>query len=105
MAEYNYYDELKQSLEEAVAFKKGDRRKARVSVCELPIPEYKSSDVVRLRSKLRLSQRSLAIVLGVSPRTVEAWEIGRNKPSGSARNLLYLIELDNSLVERLVMIQ
>jgi len=99
---FNYYEELKQSLEEAVAFKNGDKSKAYASVCEKPVPEYKARDVARVRSALNLSQRSLARVLGVSPRTIEAWEGGRNTPRGAARNLLYLIERDNSLVNRLV---
>jgi len=41
-------------------------------------------------------------VLGVSPRTVESWEIGRNVPNGSARNLLYLIDNNDRLVDQLV---
>jgi len=102
MAEYKYYDRFKESLEQAVAFKSGDRSKARVSVCEIPVPEYKAADVSRVRSNLRLSQRGLALALGVSPRTVEAWEIGRNEPSGSARNLLYLIERNTTLVDQLI---
>ena len=102
MAKYNYYDRLKESLEQASEFKKGNKSKARVSVYELPVPKYKANDVTRVRSKLNLSQRSLAVVLGVSSRTVEAWEVGRNEPCGAARNLLYLIEMDNSLVDRLV---
>ena len=97
-----YYEELKQSLEEAVAFKNGDKSKARVSVYELPVPEYKADDVVRVRSNLCLSQRGFAVALGVSPRTVEAWEVGRNEPCGAARNLLYLIERDNNLINQLV---
>ena len=79
MAEYNFYEDLKESLEQAVAFKNGDKRKARVSVYEISTPEYKSDDVARVRSDLRLSQRGFAVALGVSPRTVEAWEAGRNE--------------------------
>ena len=37
--------------------------------------------------------------------TVEAWEAGRNAPSGAARNLLYLVDKDHSLVERLAVRQ
>jgi len=102
MSEYNYYERLKESLEQAVAFKNGDKSKARVSVRELPVPEYRANDVVRVRSNLNLSQRSFAAVLGVSPRTVEAWEVGRNEPHGAARNLIYLIERDKNLVDNLV---
>ena len=102
MNEYNYYERLKESLEQAVAFKNGDKSKARVTVLEIPVPEYKADDVVRVRSDLNMSQRNLAFVLGVSPRTVEAWEIGRNEPNGAARNLLYLIENNHSLIDQLV---
>jgi len=102
MAEYNYFTELEQSLTEAVAFQKGDKSKARVAVYELPVPEYKAADVVRVRSALHLSQRGFALVLGVSPRTVEAWEVGKNEPHGAARHLLYLIEQNAALVDQLV---
>lgn len=102
MVEYNYFERLKESLEQAIAFRNGDESKARVSVYEIPVPEYQADDVVRVRSALHLSQRSLALVLGVSPRTVEAWEVGRNKPCGPARNLLYLIDRNTKLVDQLI---
>ena len=102
MAEYNYYDRLKESLEQAVAWKSGDKSRARSRVRELPVPAYTAPDVTRVRSALNLSQRGLALVLGVSPRTVEAWEVGRNMPNGAARNLLYLIDHNPSLADRLI---
>ena len=105
MAKYDYYERLKTSLEQAAAFKKGDNSRIRTSVRELPIPEYKSEDVQRLRSNLKLSQRGLAYALGVSARTVESWEIGRNIPNGSARNLLYLLDNNRALVDQLIVRQ
>ena len=102
MSEFNYFDELKTSLEDAVAYKNGDNSRVRVAVRELPIPEYDASTVMQTRKKLNLSQRGLACALGVSPRTVESWEAGRNTPSGAARNLLYLLEKDNALVGHLI---
>ena len=102
MSEFNYYDELKASLEDAVAFKNGDKSRVHVSVRELPIPNYDASAIMLARKKLNLSQRGLATALGVSSRTVESWEAGRNTPSGAARNLLYLLEKDNSLVAHLI---
>ena len=41
------------------------------------------------------------VVLGVSPRTVEAWESGKSTPSPTAKKLMYLISLDHSLVQKL----
>jgi len=98
----NYYEELKASLEEAVAYVRGEKNRCRTTVLELPVPEYRPADVARIRLALNLSQRSLASVLGVSPRTVEAWEGGKNTPNGSARNLLYLIDNNHELVQQLV---
>ena len=36
--EFNYYERLKESLEQAVDFTKGDKSKAKVSVHEIPVP-------------------------------------------------------------------
>lgn len=102
MSGHTYYDDLKTSLEEAIAFNKSDKSRVRVSVRELPIPEYDANTVMQARKKLNLSQRGLASALGVSPRTVESWEAGRNAPSGAARNLLYLLETDSSLVNHFI---
>lgn len=102
MTDFNYFDELKTSLEEAASFKKGDKSRVHVTVRELPVPEYDASAVLQARMRLRLSQRGLASALGVSSRTVESWEAGRNTPNGAARNLLYLLEKDNSLIDYLI---
>ncbi len=102
MSEINYFNDLKESLEDAIAFKNGNKSRCRTTVREIPIPEYSSDDITHIRSELALSQRGLAAILGVSHRTVEAWEAGRNKPNGAARHLLYLIGEDNSLVNRLI---
>ncbi len=103
MAEQSYYESLMAGLEDAVAYIEGDKGRGREVVREIPnpVPEYRAADVVRTRKALNLSQRHLAYALGVSPRTVEAWESGKNEPSGAARHLLYLFETDHSLVERL----
>lgn len=101
MKESMVFDGILEGLEEAVAYKQGDTSRCKVSVREVPVPEYKAEDVVRARKALNLSQRALASVLGVSPRTVEAWEAGRNLPSGAARHLLFLLDCDPSLVQRL----
>ncbi len=96
---FNLHDELTASLQEALAYKRGDKSKGRVVVREIPTPEYTGMEVRRIRTQLHLSQNGLATALGVSKRTVEAWETGKNTPSNK---LLYLIEHDNSLITRLV---
>lgn len=103
MENFDYFDALKESLEQAVDYTKGDKSRCRTVVRETPIPAYKADDVARTRKELKLSQRGLATALGVSPRTVESvGGHGKNAPSGAAQRLLYLFECDHTLVERLV---
>jgi putative transcriptional regulator len=45
-----------------------------------------------IRAKLKLSQAAFAGLMGVSLRTVQDWEQGRRKPSGSAAALLRIAE-------------
>ena len=93
---------LVESLEQALSFAKGNKSRCRVTVHEITVPEFKADDVYRVRSELRLSQKALARALGVSLRTVEAWEAGLNTPSGPAARMLYLIEADHSLLNKLI---
>lgn len=98
----NIFDDLQTSLQEATAYKNGDRTKGRAVIREIPVPDYLPEDIVSLRQASDLTQRGLATVLGVSPRTVEAWEAGKNVPSGPSKKLLFLMEKDKSLVKKLV---
>ena len=102
MDDFNYFEDLRDSLEEAVAYKKGMPTRCRTVVKSIPIPAYSGSDIANMRRSWNLSQKGLANVLGVSPRTVEAWEAGKNTPSGAAQHLLYLFASDSSLVDRLI---
>ena len=88
---------IMEGLEEALAFEKGSAKAATVArKRNLP-----AVDVAKARKELSLSQKAFAAVLGVSARTVEAWEIGKSNPSPTARNLIYLILNDPSLIEKL----
>lgn len=99
---FKFGEALIKSLEEAVAFKNGDKRKARIIVREIPTPIYTGKDVKRIRESLNMSQAGFALALGVSKRTVEAWEIGKSAPSNSSNKLLYLVEKDKKIIEQLV---
>ena len=84
-------------LEEALAYEKGSARAATFAR-KRSLPEV---DIAATRKCLNLTQKSFASVLGVSTRTVEAWETGKSNPSPTARNLIYLISQDHSLVAKL----
>lgn len=52
----------------------------------------KAKDVKRIRAKLKLSQSQFADLLGLSVRTVQDWEYGRNSPGAPAAALLRLAD-------------
>ena len=45
-----------------------------------------------------MSQKTFASYMGVSDKTVEAWEAGTNHPSGTASRILSMMEMDKDLV-------
>ncbi|MEK6593305.1 MAG: helix-turn-helix domain-containing protein [Pseudomonadota bacterium] len=52
----------------------------------------KTPDPKRIRAKLKLSQSEFAGLLGLSTRTVQEWDQGRNKPGAAATALLRLAD-------------
>ena len=102
MEQFDVYQGILEGLQQAIAYKQGDHTQARVSVRSVPDFPITATDVVRVRTELELSRQTLAQVVGVSPRTVAAWEAGRAAPSKTAQRLLSLLESDHSLVERLM---
>jgi putative transcriptional regulator len=94
------YASIMQGLKEIEAHKKGTV-KLRTTTLEIePTQRYDAKAVKRLRQELKLPQRAFARLCGVSDKTVEAWESGRNTPNGSARRLFEVIEKDKDILER-----
>lgn len=87
---------LKQSLEYETG-KLTSVKKRKVTIA--PLPEYCGENVKSIRNKLNLSQIIFAEALGVSIKTVEAWETGRNKPNGSAQRILQLLDIEENFLE------
>ena len=93
----DFFSGIMSGLEEALAFEKGDARAATYAR-KRSLPDV---NVAETRKDLKLSQKAFASVIGVSARTVEAWEAGRSNPSPTARNLIYLISKDHTLISKL----
>ncbi len=93
----DFFSEVISGLEEALDFSKGKARSTTV-VRKRSLPDI---DVAAERKALNLTQKGFASILGVSSRTVEAWEAGKSNPSPTARNLIYLISQDHSLIHKL----
>jgi len=94
------YDSIMRGLEEIKAHTEGEiqLKTTRVEI-HLP-PHCDASTVKELRKDLRLSQHAFAKVMGVSPKTVEAWESARNVPSGSSCRLIEMIRNDKTILKR-----
>jgi putative transcriptional regulator len=65
-----------------------------------PVQDFTPAEIRSIRQTLRLSQRMLADILGVHKRAVEAWEIGRKTPNGSARRLMAILQADPDAIRR-----
>ena len=90
----DFFNGIKEGLEEALAYEKGKAR-AETIARKRSLPDV---NVKAERESLDMTQKAFANVLGVSRRTVEAWETGRSTPSPTAKNLIYLISQKPDLV-------
>ena len=96
--EIDFFSGIMAGLNEALAYEKG---KASVETFarkqSLPIV-----NVLEVRTSLSMTQKTFAKVLGVSCRTVEAWECGKTTPTPTAKKLIHLISEDHSLIDKLM---
>lgn len=100
MEEINVFEDIVQGLKEAIAYEHGTG-KARVQKRTFnPVGEMAPSEIKELRQSLSMSQVSFAIVMGVSTKTVEAWEAGTNMPNGPARRFMQALKNDPSIIEK-----
>jgi Predicted transcriptional regulator len=79
------------------------RRKLRTLKMEVrPIPAYSSEQIRELRTRYDLTRALLGSIIGVSSKTVEAWEIGTRQPSASALRLIYEIDTNPAYIDKIV---
>jgi putative transcriptional regulator len=85
------YNSIKQGLEEAVEFSKGQCKKAVVH-------EYSSVDVKNIRKKIGMTQSEFASSFGISISTLRHWERGDRTPQGPALVLLNVVSKEPATV-------
>ncbi|MDY5986739.1 MAG: helix-turn-helix domain-containing protein [Lachnoclostridium sp.] len=89
------FDDLKQGLEEAIDFERGNG-KARVKTYTImPIKKYSNKEIREIRIKAGMTQSVFASYMGVSKKTVEAWECGRTHPTGPVYRLLDILATED----------
>ena len=84
------FADLKDAMKDALAFERGKRRDLKVTRIQAPRPPKAMSpkDITRIRERLNCSQSVFAMMLNISPRTVQAWEQGSREPGDAALKLL-----------------
>lgn len=96
----SFYEDIVQGLNEAIEYKKGNVKLRTSDVTVAPLPEMESAEIKNIRLSLDMTQGIFAAVMGVSVKTVEAWEAGTNTPSGAARRMLSLLQTDPELPQK-----
>lgn len=100
------YESIMKGLQEAIDDAQGkDIKLKKQTVTIVPVKEYKAEEIKSIRKKTGLSQKLFASYMGVSNKTVEAWEAGINRPSGAASRILNMMEMDSSLVVKFPFVQ
>ncbi len=84
------FADLKDAMKDTLAFERGKRRDLKVTRIQAPRPPKAMSprDITRIRERLNCSQSVFAMMLNISPRTVQAWEQGSREPGDAALKLL-----------------
>ena len=88
------FNELKDSLEEAVSIKSQQSPAARVT-------RYEIADVKQIRATLEVSQAEFAKAMGTSIDTIKSWENKRRNPTGLAAKVLATIQDNPSFYQEL----
>ena len=86
------FDDLQEGLIQAVDYA-ANNGPAKVTTYKIePVTKLDKEQIRAIRLKARMTQRVFADYLGVSVKTVEAWERGRTHPTGPAYRLMSLLD-------------
>lgn len=94
------FDDIKTGLNQAIKYEQGTL-KAKTTTLEIaPLDTFDAIEIKIIRQSTGLTQKKFACFIGVSVKTVEAWEAGRNHPDGAACRLLALTKKDPSFPQK-----
>lgn len=96
------FDDLKQGLEEAIEYEEGCGKAHTKTFMIMPVKEYTNKEIRDIRMKAGMTQSVFAIYMGVSKKTVEAWECGRTHPTGPVFRLLDILSRGDLVIQILL---
>lgn len=100
------YNDIMASLNELLDDAQGketDVKKHKITVRELP--DFSPQEIRQTRIKAGMTQWLFASTIGVSKKSVEAWEGGRCSPDGAARRMIGLLHDNPDLAVQLKIIE
>lgn len=104
MAKRNIFAELEEGFG-ALAEERTGKLTLRTHAVEYkPAPQMTAADVVRVRTKLNISQPVFARRFRTEVKTVANWEQGRSKPNAQAAILLRLVDLHPQLLDEIAVL-
>ena len=86
------FEDLKTGLEEAIDYERGSGKGKSKTLMIAPVKKYSNDEIKTIRKQSGMTQSVFASYLGVSKKTVEAWELGRTHPTGPAYRLINILE-------------
>jgi putative transcriptional regulator len=101
----NQFDSMLKGLTQAIEYVQGDETKGRSKEVKLkklevvPLKDYSKEELKNIRLQNNLTQKNFADCLGVTKKTVESWERGRNKPSGASVRMFQIMEKNTHILE------
>ncbi len=86
------FEDLREGLQEAIDYEKGVGKAKKTVYIIAPVTKYTNQQIKNIRNKAGMTQSVFANYMGVSKKTVEAWELGRTHPTGPACRLLSILD-------------
>ena len=86
------YTDLMEGFQEIKESLQGDKE-LKTTIVSIPeVKHYSNNEIRKIRKKTGMTQTLFAYYMGVSKKTVEAWEYGTNHPAGPACRILSYLE-------------
>ena len=86
------FDDLCTGLQQAIDYERGTGKAKTRTLMIAPVKKYSNDEIKAIRNRAGMTQTVFANYMGVSKKTVEAWELGRTHPTGPAYRLLDILE-------------
>ena len=88
------FDDINTGINQAIEFESGTLQAKTTTLEIAPLDKFEPCEIKGIRQSTGLTQKKFAGFIGVSVKTVEAWEAGRTHPDGAACRLLSLKKKD-----------